>query len=1107
MNKTTNSYLAKAAAVPFFAMLLPCWGVGNCVWADEVTAEQALQEAQSFVTNLQNTPGGPRRAPGTVPQLTAAGQVSGLYLFNIGNQEGFVVVSNDDGTKSILGFGESGAIDIDCMPSNMRAWLQGYADEIAWLRQEGGQESNSSTMAFALRKVGTHSTNAIAPLVSTRWNQSEPYNNKTPYYRETSGGILFSKDYVNNYSHCATGCVATAMAQVMKYHQWPVSATKEIPEYQWTSNITLPGLPATTFDWGNMLNSYPRSSYTSTQANAVATLMQYCGWSVEMNYGPESGSNTMKVAQALKNYFDYKGTTKFVSRSLYTYANWVDLMYYELASGRPVVYGGNSSGGGHEFVCDGYKYSDQTDFFHINWGWGGLSDDYFVLSALDPDQQGIGGSSSTDGFHYGQDAVIGIQPSVGTGTLSNISPSNINMTHNSITLSSADINLGSSVDIVVNVTNNSQDDYDGDIMVGRKIESSYSSLLENNFFIPAGTTRDCTFTYTPTETGTYELVSFILNSDGMFYTDGIVKATLHVVSQGTPTGLAASDVRPGSVVLDWTENGTATSWVVAYKAANDGAFSTVNTSAHPYTLTGLNPDTEYTVMVSPASGTTLWSVPLVFTTDILRAAPKELEVSSITHNAALAKWEGYADRYKVRWGLLPEDAVTSASTWLQYDNGNYKTSYGSGQDDYECTWGVMYPGSMVTGNLLTKVAIYETTYNNKDITVEIYSGGDNAPGTQLYTEVVTPLGNGFHEITLAQPVKITIGQNLWITLTEKGSYPMVACENDEVNNRWVYQGSWYNTGFSDRGFMIRGYIESEGINPDAVTWTYAMSTGKSRPLTGLAPATNYVVQVQGVYSEGSSEWASQTFTTLENVILADNATDNSSTIATYDKQRVSITLSGRTLYKDGEWNTICLPFDLVLDGSPLENATAKTLIDASMTNTTVSMTFGNPVDELKAGTPYIIKWDNDEGTEADITDPVFDAVIVDSDTDDNRTISLADGCVKFIGYYDAFGITAANDDIYYMTADNKLKHTAKTRTLNACRAYFQFSENIVSTAREFVLDFGEGGTTTAIDFEVNMEGAANDRAIYDLQGRKVSLRNQQPGKGLYIREGQKVIVK
>ena len=275
------------------------------------------------------------------------------------------------------------------------------------------------------------------------------------------------------------------------------------------------------------------------------------------------------------------------------------------------------------------------------------------------------------------------------------------------------------------------------------------------------------------------------------------------------------------------------------------------------------------------------------------------------------------------------------------------------------------------------------------------------------------------------------------------------------------------------------------------------------------------MQVRGNYDgEGSSQWETAMFTTLPEVILADGAATNSETLAQYaDGQEVCVTLADRTLYKDGEWNTICLPFDVTLSDSPLAGATAKTLTDATMTGTTVSLTFGAPVDKLKAGVPYIIKWSSAEGTTPatvteDIVSPTFTGVTIDATAE--QTIEKADGHVKFIGYYDAFDITAANDDIYYMTAGSTLKHTAKDRTLLACRAYFQFSENVVSSARQFVLDFGEGATTSIAD---NMsETTTTSHSVYDLQGRRMvngqsSMVNGQLRKGLYIKDGRKVVVK
>ena len=237
----------------------------------------------------------------------------------------------------------------------------------------------------------------------------------------------------------------------------------------------------------------------------------------------------------------------------------------------------------------------------------------------------------------------------------------------------------------------------------------------------------------------------------------------------------------------------------------------------------------------------------------------------------------------------------------------------------------------------------------------------------------------------------------------------------------------------------------------------------------------------------------------QQLALVNNGDNNTATISTAaaSGKKCNVTLADRILYKDGEWNTICLPFDVTLANSPLAGATAKTLDDATMTGTTVSLTFGSEVSRLEAGVPYIIKWEGD-GTD-NIENPVFNGVTVVNRSDAERTIEKAGGKVKFIGYYDAFTInTPANDDIYYMTAGNTLKHTGKERTLKACRAYFQFSA--AAAPHQIVLNFNDvvTGIATA-DF------ADKTDAWYDLNGRRLY---QKPTmKGLYIHGGKKVVVK
>ena len=157
------------------------------------------------------------------------------------------------------------------MPANMKAWLQGYADEIAWLQKQNTKVAGPKK---ARNKVGSHSTTAIAPLLTSQWYQDAPFNNLCP----TLSG-----------NKCATGCVATAMAQVMYYHKWPEANTKAIPGYTtYTNGFNLSSLPAVTFQWENMIDNY-NGSYTTAQGNAVATLMKYCGYSVQVDYSDASG--------------------------------------------------------------------------------------------------------------------------------------------------------------------------------------------------------------------------------------------------------------------------------------------------------------------------------------------------------------------------------------------------------------------------------------------------------------------------------------------------------------------------------------------------------------------------------------------------------------------------------------------------------------------------------------------------------------------------------------------------------------------------------------------------------------------------------------------------
>ncbi len=352
--------------------------------ASPVTAGQAQAVAQEFMSA-----GGAMRAPargGTslalVHEAQAASGQADYYVFNRGTEGGYVIVAGDDAALPVLGYSDRGTFDFDKLPCNAKWWLEQYQKEIQWLRQHPGTTP---------RKVRQLST-SVAPLLKTKWNQDAPFNNQ-----------------------CPTGCVATATAQIMKYHEWPVtgkgshSYTCEISSV-WGSTTTKTlsaDFSQSTYQWSQMLNNY-NGSYTTAQANAVAKLMSDVGIAEEMGYGPESGTSSYNAYYALKTYFDYDPTLRYVMRDFYELEEWEQMLRDELDAHRPVYYAGTGSAGGHAFVFDGYN---TNGYFHVNWGWGGESDDYFASTALNPSAIGIGGGAG--GFNSGQDAIVGIKPNEG----------------------------------------------------------------------------------------------------------------------------------------------------------------------------------------------------------------------------------------------------------------------------------------------------------------------------------------------------------------------------------------------------------------------------------------------------------------------------------------------------------------------------------------------------------------------------------------------------------------------------------------------------------------------------------------------------------------------
>lgn len=359
------------------------------VTAETLTPEEALSRAMGAGISspaLKSAIGRVER-PRLIRTVDTPAGVPGAYVFS--RDGGYVVVAADDVALPLLGYSDEALPEGDAMPPQMKWWLGEYGRQIDYARTHASERPRIASAPSRADRL------PIAPLLTTLWNQDAPYNDLCP---EISG------------KRAVTGCVATAMAQVMKYHNYPQKGLSSI-SYPLNGQTLSMNFAQTTFDWGNMLDSYT-GTYTSAQSEAVATLMKACGYATKMQYtASESGTSSQNAAIALRTYFGYNAALELKDRDFYPLDQWETMFYENLRDCGPVLCGGAdySMTSGHEFVCDGYS---ADGFFHFNWGWGGAYDGYFLLTALNPAGVGIGGGIG-DGFNFGQDAIFGIMPPTG----------------------------------------------------------------------------------------------------------------------------------------------------------------------------------------------------------------------------------------------------------------------------------------------------------------------------------------------------------------------------------------------------------------------------------------------------------------------------------------------------------------------------------------------------------------------------------------------------------------------------------------------------------------------------------------------------------------------
>lgn len=362
------------------------------VQAVPISSADALGVARSFLaargietSSILNVTIGTRA---TEPQITGDPNPP-YYLFNIGKNDGFIIVAGDDRVSPVLGYSPEGRISPETMPEACIAWLEATANAI------------SDIPDSSIRKPVAYPDFTVEPLLKSRWDQSDPYNRKCPIDKST--GI-----------RTATGCVATAAAQVMYYYQYPTQPTGKV-EYEdklQNEHRTFDFSAMSPIDWDNISDTYT-SEASDKESDAVAELMNAVAHGSRMQFRSETSmAYNYNAGHALIDFFGYDPNMHYYERVLVSDEEWISIITSELKAGRPVLYEGANQSMGHAFVCDGY---DGNGFFHINWGWNGLSDGYFSIATLNPQKQSTGGSES--GYALRQTILCNIAPKDTPGLL------------------------------------------------------------------------------------------------------------------------------------------------------------------------------------------------------------------------------------------------------------------------------------------------------------------------------------------------------------------------------------------------------------------------------------------------------------------------------------------------------------------------------------------------------------------------------------------------------------------------------------------------------------------------------------------------------------------
>jgi len=1060
--------------------------VGLVMIANPITKEAAQQKAVQFLSKKQsNRALAPRLKPVSLQEVSGLNSER-LYAFNVGQKNGFVVMSADDCTgELILGYADKGELSMETMPDNMRAWLKGYDDEIKWMQEHGVTNEVAASRANSPSAART----PISPLLTSRWNQNEPYNTYCPKKVEEP-----------NIVPTVTGCVATATAQVLYYYGKKrgesTTTLKAIPGYTTaTHSLAVDEKAVRTFDWSKMSDIYPSNAEANEE---VARLMEYVGAGLKMDYRPANVGGSLayhlNIPYVLTEYFGYDKSARYVIRSNYSYSDWISMMYEMLSKGNPVLYGGQSTGGGHSFVLDGYA---EEDYFHVNWGWGGDSDGHFKLSVLYSEKQGIGGSTSQDGYSSGQEAIIDVNP-VSSGvdtsvrmTVENAYPVANHYERNSSSKDFADVGFAFSI---CNYTGaEATFDFGWGLYRGEELLSTIylNSVQLGNLYSYDSVTYKFSFGAGLSD-GEY-LLKPISRRHGtdtwypdfgseIYYITATISGNTLTLARSVLTDIRATE----STISDNPRVGTPVT--ITAKIHNYGTFYSGDISVGALTGGSVSSNPSYKILASQ---------------QIEVDAGQNIDVTFTFTPSTTGNMELYlldkdrkAISNKIDITVFPSSATTGTLT-IDGKNG-ITLEHAAGDKWYDGFYGSKLQGHVTVKNTSTTnahtsgVTVVIWQYNgenysylkDKQYATNIAANGDTQTIDFEFTDLEVGTSYSHYMVTYYY----TDG-NAGIPITENHDIPAycgVTTYAADGTETTVAPTATVTTPASALALDISGLNTVTTVTPNANPNTlYIVGSSVPSGLDGKNVIKNGTA-AKLTLSDGYGFYAPINFT----------ATD-----VTYTR-----TFTNGADGSNG-WNTIVLPFDVtqvkqddkVIDWFHSSSDTGKHFWVKNFSSedgTTVNFDY---VDEMKANTPYIIAVPgNTWGANWNLTNKKITFYGANANIEADALASVSGNSYKFAGTMQNKAVT----DCYVMNNDGNAFDKATT-TVAPFRAYFSPLTMMAGQPAAAALYIGsEGNNPTGIT-EMTYDRQETKGAAYNLNGQRVA----HPRKGLYIVDGKKVIMK